>query len=81
MFEKKQRKNTNEIKYLSLLEDKNRQNEKMIDLQDKVIRLQGELRKRDIALLDYKEKEIEKYKKEKEKKQCQQKKKKQVQKI
>ena len=63
MFEKNKKKNTNEIKYLSLLEDKNRQNEKMIDLQDKVIRLQEELRKRDSELLDYREKEIEKYKK------------------
>ena len=74
MFKQKNRKkkNTQELKYQSLLEDKNRQNEKMIDLQDKVIRLQDELRKRDLELLDLKEQQIEKYKnakkKEKEKK-------------
>lgn len=74
MFNQKNRKkkNTQELKYQSLLEDKNKQNEKMIDLQDKVIRLQDELRKRDLELLDLKEQQIEKYKKatkkEKEKK-------------
>lgn len=68
----RQKENTQNLKYQSLLEDKNRQNEKMIDLQDKVIRLQDELRKRDLELLDLKEQQIEKYKKaikkEKEKK-------------
>lgn len=74
MFNQKniKKRNTQELKYQSLLEDKNRQNEKMIDLQDKVIRLQDELRKRDLELLDLKEQQIEKYKKaikkEKEKK-------------
>lgn len=71
---KKNRKkeNTQNLKYQSLLEDKNRQNEKMIDLQDKVIGLLDELRKRDTELLEIKEQQINDYKKkikkEKEKK-------------
>lgn len=74
MFNQKNRKkkNTQELKYQSLLEDKNRQNEKMIDLQDKVIGLLDELRKRDTELLEIKEQQINDYKKkikkEKEKK-------------
>lgn len=65
MFKQKKlkSKNTKELKYISLLESKNDQNEEVIDLQNKVIRLQDELRKRDNELLIYREKEIEKYKK------------------
>lgn len=65
MFNQKKlnRKNTKELKYLSLLESKNKQDEEVIDLQNKVIRLQEELRKRDNELLIYRANEIEKYKK------------------
>lgn len=63
MFKKiiqKQRKqkNTQEIKYISLLEEKNLQDEKMINLQDKVIRLQDEIKIKNEELLAAKEKEI-----------------------
>ncbi len=59
----RQKDNTHNLKYQSLLEDKNRQNEKMIDLQDKVIRLLDELRSKDKELLNYKEQQLEKYRK------------------
>lgn len=57
---RKQKNNTRNLKYESLLENHVRDLEKIQSLQNKTITLLEELRARDIELLDFREKEVDK---------------------
>lgn len=57
---KKKKGNTITLKYQAVLEEKNKQNEKIISLQDEVIALQKINQKQKDELLVYREQEMDK---------------------